>query len=110
MRWVAFTNKNGDGLLAVGIPTLSVSAWPYSLQDLEKAKHINDLPHRDYITINLDYKQMGVGGIDTWSPNARPLPQYRLTSSQSYNYEFYVMPYNHQMGSMDNVARNNLPN
>ena len=109
VRWVAFTNKDGSGLLAVGTPTLSVSAWPYSLQDLEKAKHINDLPHRDYITVNLDYKQMGVGGIDTWSPRARPLPQFRLSSSQSYNYGFYIIPYNSQMGSMDDVARNNLP-
>jgi beta-galactosidase len=109
VRWVAFTNKDGSGLLAVGSPTLSVSAWPYSLQDLEQAKHIDDLPHRDYITVNLDYKQMGVGGIDTWSPNARPLPQFCLPSSQSYNYEFYIIPYNSKMGSMDSVARNNLP-
>lgn len=107
VRWVAFTNKNGDGLLAVGAPTLSISAWPYSLQDLEKAKHIDELPHRNYITVNLDYKQMGVGGIDTWTPKAKPLPQFRLPSSQYYNYKFYLMPYDPRKGSMDEVARNN---
>ena len=109
IRWVAFTNKNGNGLLAVGDPALSISAWPYSLQDLEKAKHIDDLPHRNYITVNLDYKQMGVGGVNTWSPRARSLPQFRLQSSHSYNYEFYLMPYSPEMGSMDEAARNNLP-
>ncbi len=109
VRWAAFTNNSGDGLLAVGSPELSVSAWPYSLQDLEAAKHINDLTNRDFINVNLDFMQMGVGGIDTWSPNARPLPEYRISSSQSYNYEFYLIPYSSSMGSMDDVARNNLP-
>ena len=109
VRWAAFTNNSGDGLLAVGCPELSVSAWPYSLQDLEAAKHINDLTNRDFINVNLDFMQMGVGGIDTWSPNARPLPEYRISSSQSYNYEFYLIPYSSSMGSMDDVARNNLP-
>ena len=107
VRWVAFTNKNGEGLLAVGDPTLSISAWPYSLHDLEKARHIDELPRRNYITVNLDYKQMGVGGIDTWSPKARPLPQFRLPASRVYNYKFYLIPYNPQMGSIDDAARNN---
>ena len=107
VRWVAFTNKNGEGLMAIGDPTLSISAWPYSLDDLEKAKHIDDLPHRNYITVNLDYKQMGVGGVNTWSPRARPLPQFRLTTTHSYKYKFYLMPYSSKMGSMDDAARNN---
>ena len=105
VRWVAFTNNSGNGILAVGDPTICVSAWPYSLQDLEQAKHISDVPHRDYFTVNLDYRQMGVGGINTWSSIARPLPQFCLSTDQSYNYEFYLMPYTPDMGSMDKVAR-----
>ena len=105
VRWVAFTNNSGNGILAVGDPTICVSAWPYSLQDLEQAKHISDIPHRDYFTVNLDYRQMGVGGINTWSSIARPLPQFCLSTDQSYNYEFYLMPYTPDMGSMDKVAR-----
>ena len=106
VRWVAFTNNNGNGILAIGNPTISVSAWPYLLQDLEQAKHISDLPRKDFFTINLDYKQMGVGGINTWSPIAKPLPRFCLSADQSYNYEFYLMPYSPDMGSMDEVARN----
>ena len=105
VRWIAFTNNSGNGILAVGDPTICVSAWPYSLQDLEQAKHISDIPHRDYFTVNLDYRQMGVGGINTWSSIARPLPQFCLSTDQSYNYEFYLMPYTPDMGSMDKVAR-----
>jgi beta-galactosidase len=93
VRWVRFTNKKGQGLMATGDPTLSVSAWPYNLQDLEKAKHIDDLPTRNYITVNLDDKQMGVGGIDSWSRNARALPQYRLLPDHPYHYAFYLSYY-----------------
>ncbi len=93
VRWVRFTNAAEQGLMAVGEPTLSVSAWPYSLQDLEQATHIDGLPTRDYITVNLDDKQMGVGGIDTWSRNARAMPQYRLPGDQSYHYTFYLLHY-----------------
>lgn len=105
VRWVAFTNDNGEGLLAIANSKLSVSAWPYSLQDLEEAKHINELPQRDFINVNLDYKQMGVGGVNTWSSVAAPLPQFRIPSNQSYEYEFYLMPYSKDMGSMEEAAR-----
>lgn len=93
VRWVRFTNKKGQGLMATGDPTLSVSAWPYNLQDLEKAKHIDDLPTRNYITVNLDYKQMGVGGINSWTPLARPMKPYRLPTNIQYHYGFYLYPY-----------------
>ncbi len=109
VRWVAFTNKEGEGLLAVGDPTLSVSAWPYSLEDLEKATHIDDLPNRDYLTVNLDYKQMGVGGVNTWTPKARPEPQYRLPGDRDYHYTFYLQPYSKSMGSMSDVSDKRLP-
>ena len=109
VRWVAFTNQSGDGLLAIGDPVLSVSAWPYSLEDLENAKHIDDLPQRNYITVNLDDKQMGVGGIDTWSRNARPEPQFRLPSDEKYQYTFYLQPYSKSMGSISEVANEKLP-
>jgi beta-galactosidase len=36
---------------------------------------------------------MGVGGIDTWSRNARAMPQYRLPTNQQYHYTFYLWYY-----------------
>ncbi len=104
VRWVAFTNNNGNGLLAVGAPKLSVSAWPYTLEDLEKATHIDELPTRDNITVNLDYKQMGVGGTDTWTPRAKALPKYQLPASHKYEYQFYLKPYNKDMGPIRDVS------
>jgi beta-galactosidase len=89
VRWVALTDADGVGLLAVGMPLLSVSAWPYTLEDLERADHPYELPARDTVTVNLDYKQMGVGGDDSWG--ARPHPEYTLPA-KPYSYRFRLTP------------------
>ena len=106
IRWVALTNDDGIGLLAVGMPLLSISAWPYTMEDLERALHINELPQRDTITVNLDYMQMGVGGDDGWGK--QPHPQYRLPA-QPYAYSFRLQPYSPDMGKLKDVARRVLP-
>lgn len=103
VRWVAFTNESGAGLLAVGMPLLYVSAWPYTMDDLEQAKHIHELPRRDNITVNLDYKQMGIGGDDGWTEKARPHPEYRLPLKK-YNYSYRLQPYEPTMGELCVVA------
>jgi beta-galactosidase len=64
VRWVCFSDENGEGLRirheSGGL--LNVSAWPYSMEDLEAADHPHELPVRDYITVNIDHAQEGVGG------------------------------------------------
>jgi beta-galactosidase len=76
------------------------------MRDLEEATHVNKLPRRDFITVNLDYKQMGVGGDDSWG--ARPHPEYTLPA-QPYTYRFRLVPYNPDMGSAQKIARRVLP-
>ena len=102
VRWVALTDADGAGLLASGLPLLSVSAWPYTMEDLEKATHVNELPRRDTITLNLDLRQMGVGGDDGWG--ARPHAEYTL-DAKPYAYRFRLRPYAPSMGPLDEVAR-----
>jgi len=108
VRWVALTSEDGTGLLAVGMPLLSVSAWPYTMEDLERAKHIHELPRRNTVTVNLDYKQMGVGGDDGWTERARPHPEYRLPV-QAYTYRFRLRPITAAMGDIGTVAQRALP-
>ena len=86
IRWIEFLDKNGKGL-RVESEQLNVSAWPYSLDDLIKARHTSELTKRDFITLNLDYGQMGVGGDDTWTWNARPHPEHLLKAGV-YGWEF----------------------
>lgn len=114
VRWLAMTNKDGVGLLAGGMPLLNVSCWPYTMADLEKAEHTYELPNRDTITVNLDYKQMGVGGDDSWSANARPHPEYRLPA-RPYSYSFRLRPLAGteksvtQLTNLNRTIRNNRP-
>jgi beta-galactosidase len=98
-------DSNGAGLLAIGMPLLSISAWPYSMEDLEKAMHIHELPRRDFITVNLDYRQMGVGGDDSWG--ARTHPEYTLPA-QPYRYSFRLTPYAPDMGDVGRLARRSI--
>jgi len=106
VRWMALTDRDGIGFIAVGMPTIDVSAWPFTMQELEDAPHIHELPRRDLITVNLDYKQMGVGGDDSWG--ARPHPEYTLPA-EKYRYRFRLMPYAPSLGDMGRVARRHLP-
>jgi beta-galactosidase len=90
VRWAAWTNKKGVGLLAVGQPLLNASAWPYTMADLEKARHIHELPSRNAITVNIDYQQTGVGGDDSWG--ARPHREYTLFPNQTYQWQVRLCP------------------
>jgi beta-galactosidase len=90
-RWAKLTDGDGNGLAIVGDEPLSFSAWPYSMQDLEVSSHISDLPKRDFITLNIDHLQMGVGGDDSWTIKARPHPEFRIPASD-YQYSFILVP------------------
>jgi beta-galactosidase len=94
VRWVAFTGENGIGLMAVGMPSLSMSALHYTVEDLTQesrgTRHTIDLTKRDFVTLNLDYKQRGVGGDDSWG--AKPHAQYCLYA-KSYTYRFRLRPF-----------------
>jgi len=107
-RWVAFTRDDGRGILALGDAPLSVSAWPYTQQDLAEARHTHELPDRDLTTVNLDYKQMGLGGNNTWTKKARPMPKYRL-SEPSYRYGFTLRPYEGGAGDVEAIANEPVP-
>ena len=90
VRWAAWLNKKGQGLAAVGMPKIEVSAWPYTMQDLQKARHINELPLRETITVNIDYGQTGLAGDNSWG--ARPHNQYTLWPNQTYQWKAMLFP------------------
>lgn len=70
-RWVEFSNKEGKKIKVTALNApFGFNAWPYTQEDLEKAKHQRDLKARDEITVNIDAAQMGVGGDNSWG--ARP--------------------------------------
>jgi beta-galactosidase len=89
VRWVALRNDRGVGLMAIGMPLLSVSAHHYTTEELEQASHSYKLARQPYVILNIDYKQMGVGGDNSWG--ARPRDWCTLWP-ESYTYSYRLKP------------------
>ncbi|UCD01393.1 MAG: DUF4981 domain-containing protein [Promethearchaeota archaeon] len=98
VRWVTFTNANESGVYIadIGSTYLNISAWPYTMEDLEEADHINELPRRENITINIDYKQQGVGGDRIGILDVRE--EYKLKKNKKLNYCFLFKPFTKKEG------------
>jgi beta-galactosidase len=95
VRWMKVTDTTGAGLQFTGVndttpddSLLMTSAWPYLTGDLENVRHPTDMPSRDITTVNVDYKQMGVGGDNSWG--AQPHWEYTLPANQPYTYGFTI--------------------
>ena len=93
-RWLALQNKDGQGLMFITDSLISFSALNYTTGDLDQGtkrnyKHTNDLSPRDFVSLNIDYGQTGVGGDDSWG--ARPHPQYTLKYGE-YEYSYIIRP------------------
>ncbi|MBN1939252.1 MAG: DUF4981 domain-containing protein [Candidatus Aminicenantes bacterium] len=90
-RWAMLADRAGNGLLAVGLPWFDFSALPYTAEDLTQdvrgQKHPHEIDPRDFVSLSLDYGQMGVGSDDSWG--AREHPQYRLPAGR-YAYSFRI--------------------
>ena len=104
VRWAAITNKESVGLLFKGIPLINVSVHHNLMEDLESPertdgrhvkgikplnRHTIDVVPRDLTSVNIDYKQMGVGGDNSWGATTHP--GYRLTE-HAYSYSFKIVP------------------
>jgi beta-galactosidase len=91
VRWMYLSDKENEGLLVVADSLLSMSVWPYTEQNIVESRHTNKLKDAGYLTLNIDLIQMGVGGNDSWSDLAAPLPQYQIPA-KPYHYTFYLLP------------------
>jgi beta-galactosidase len=93
VRWLELSSPDGEGVKIEGSKPFSMSVWPWTQEDIERAKHVSDLTENGYLTVNIDAAQMGVGGTDSWSNNAAPLDKYKLVPGM-YAYEFSIVPLN----------------
>ncbi len=88
VRWVTLSNRQGIGLLAVGMPMFNVSAHHFTAHDFTKARHTYELKRREEIFLNLDYAQCGLGNA---SCGPGVLPQY-LLEPREYQYRVRLRP------------------
>ncbi len=97
VRTVSFTDKSGWGIQFEGISQPICFNARYNLdEDLDpgltkKQQHSTDIHPRDVLFVNIDLKQMGVGGDNSWG--AKPLDKYRLLNRR-YIYSYSISPVN----------------
>jgi hypothetical protein len=105
VRWVALTDDDGVGLLAVAGEVLEVSAHHYTTQDLTEATHTYELTRRDEITLNLDYAQSGLGSA---SCGPGRLEQYQF-KPEPVAYRVRLRPFKEGVESPVELSKQVLP-
>lgn len=92
LRWINFAN-NDHGIQFSADPEnpMSVSAWPYSQDNLSAADHNFEIENSDKMVVNIDHKQMGVGGDNSWGLPV--LEKYQIKPG-SYHYNFTLQRVN----------------
>ncbi|MDX1282310.1 glycoside hydrolase family 2 TIM barrel-domain containing protein [Shewanella colwelliana] len=107
VRYVAITDANGKGLLAkaANTKTLQTSLWPFAQADIDfrqgdasgsasglvpvTANHGAEIPTREFVTWNIDHKQMGVGGDTSWG---RQVHQPYRIKAEPMQFNFSIEP------------------
>ena len=95
VRWISQTNKNGVGLMVFSESLLSSGVLHFGMDKLEfdrnatENNHGGSIQNEDMIWWNIDYKQMGVGGDNSWG--AKTHQEYTLPY-QGYRYTFTIKP------------------
>jgi beta-galactosidase/beta-glucuronidase len=107
VRFAAITDKNKIGLFVKGFPATEVSLHEYSLENITSARHTNELIKAEYLTLNLDLLQMGLGGDDSWNPRTH---EEFWVKPKSYNYSLMIAPFNDESTLTElNRIPNKLP-
>ena len=111
VRWFKISNKDKIGFEVRGEPLISFSAHYNTIEDFDDGlipqkagekiavrqrlvkmqRKPVDVPKRAFISLNIDLKQMGVGGDNSWG--ARTLSKYTINPG-NYSYSFTIIPFN----------------
>lgn len=90
VRWMELTS-GGTTVRISGSPTISTSVYMFPNEDLDEIspskhqRHLSDVARKDQVTWNIDFRQMGVGGDNSWG--AYPHQQY-LINAKKMNHSF----------------------
>jgi len=107
VRWMTISDHTGAGWRASGDALLSVSAWPFAMDELEfiaaerginsasglvplTSRHGAEIETGEIVTWNIDNAQMGVGGDTSWG---RPVHAPYTIPARARNYRFTLTPF-----------------
>ncbi|MDO5579877.1 MAG: glycoside hydrolase family 2 TIM barrel-domain containing protein [Planctomycetia bacterium] len=103
VRWLELTDHNGKGYRVIPLNSNGVktdakeaAAFCFSVKrsmdrDMESVEHYWMIPRENVLILNIDYRQQGVGGDNSWG--AQVYPQFRLNDPE-YRFEYMLTPIN----------------
>jgi len=107
VRWMSLNSDTVGIKISGNKNLLNGSVWPFNIEQLEyspgtngaksasglvpvSSKHGADIEIKDFTRLNIDFKQMGVGGDTSWG---RPVHDEYTIPPKSYSYRFIIKPY-----------------
>ena len=90
VRYLEIKNENGEGIKISGVPTFEFNISKYHPEDVEIADHFYKLKPLNKTVLRIIYKQMGIGGDDSWQ--ALPHPEYILNPNKIYTLTYEIKP------------------
>lgn len=90
VRYLEIKDNNNKGILIEGLPTFEFNISKYHPEDIEEVDHFYKLKSYNGIVLRLLYKQMGVGGDDSWG--AMTHKEYLLYPNRIYNFSYIIKP------------------
>ena len=108
VRWMALENDENIGLLisSQNQKGLSISALHMPNEDFDISndlnykkennnanfsKHTIDIKEQNLIQLNIDFKQRGLAGDDSWY--SKPQKKYQIDPTKKHSYTFYLIPF-----------------
>ncbi|UOQ87231.1 glycoside hydrolase family 2 TIM barrel-domain containing protein [Gracilibacillus salinarum] len=89
VKWMTLTAEQSAGMLVIGEPDFDFSVQRYDMETIDQARHTYDLTEAEALTVNLDYKQHGLGSASC-GPDV--LEQYQLRP-EDFSFTLRLMPY-----------------
>ncbi|MEU9112718.1 beta-galactosidase small subunit [Streptomyces sp. NPDC048483] len=95
VRTATLTDRDGIGLQVTAepgkdAPLLELSALHHTPTDLDGPRHPYELERRAKTQLDVNHRQMGVGGNDSWG--APPLEKYLLHADRTYSCAYRLSP------------------
>ncbi|MFR9500385.1 MAG: glycoside hydrolase family 2 TIM barrel-domain containing protein [Rikenellaceae bacterium] len=90
VRWMSIVDNNGNGVKIIAPEKLSMSALPYSQEQLQQSRHTCDLPDESTVTeLRVAAKVTGIG-----NGSCGPLTDEEFrTTAAPVEYKFYIIPF-----------------
>ncbi len=101
VRWVAVTNRTGNGIIVSAKNLMDFSALHYTPLDLDKANHPFELEKRGETILSIDVAQNGLGGASCGPP---PMDRY-LLKTEATEFSYSIRPCNPSLGNMAELAK-----